>query len=342
MDAIGICNQVLRDLQIKATCVNAERHRHLAFYDLRLESGCRVSRIELFSREIALGLRSKTNPIITSIPEEGIVRLRVANEISATLKFDDLYQIDEKPIGIFPCLLGETDAGKKLWVDLAMHPHTLIAGGTGSGKSVALHIIIANAIRNDDVLLYLVDPKNGVEFGVYNKMANYIATSYEETIYMLKQLCKEMDRRYSVLHELGMSSIEQNPKIFQKIAIVVDEVADLMIFDSSKQPNKGVFEQLLVTLAQKCRAAGIYIVLATQRPSVDVLKGTIKANFAARIACRVSSAIDSKVILDRPGAESLLGRGDAILSSSMHECVRYQVAYVTPQENCREKALAAI
>ena len=336
MDAIGICNQVLSGLQIKATCVNAEQHRHLAFYDLRLDSGCRVRRIELFSREIALGVRSKTSPIITSIPEKGIVRIRVANETSDILKFDDLYQADEKPVGIFPCLLGETDTGAKLWVDLAMHPHTLIAGGTGSGKSTALHIIIANAIRNDDVLLYLVDPKNGVEFGLYNKMANYIATSYEETIYMLKELCAEMDRRYFVLHELGMSSIEQNPNVFPKIAIIVDEVADLMIFDSSKQPNKGCFERLLVTLAQKSRAAGIYIVLATQRPSVDVLKGTIKANFAARIACRVSSAIDSKVILDRSGAESLLGRGDAILDSSTHECVRFQVAYISPEDNCRE------
>ena len=117
----------------------------------------------------------------------------------------------------------------------------------------------------------------------------------------------------------------------------MDEVADLMMHDSAKtNPRKGTFERLLIMLAQKSRAAGIYIVLATQRPSVDVLKGTIKANFPARIACKVISVTDSKVILDRTGAESLLGKGDAILSNGDHDCIRFQVAYTTAKKTVNQ------
>jgi S-DNA-T family DNA segregation ATPase FtsK/SpoIIIE len=327
------CNRVLEGLKIKAKCVSAARHRHLALYDLALEPGCRVRRIEMFAREIALGLKSKTNPIITSIPELGIVRLRVAYEDAAVLPFEDLYVEAEKPEGILPVLLGETDQGEKLWVDLALHPHTLVAGGTGSGKSTALHTIIANAVRNGDVWLYLVDPKGGVEFGVYSdNVATFLATTYDETIFMLQRLNAEMDRRYDMLFRAGLASIEQQPNAFSKILVVIDEVADLMMYDSNKQnAQRGSFERLLIMLAQKSRAAGIYIVLATQRPSVDILKGSIKANFPARLSCRVSSAVDSKVILDRSGAESLLGRGDAILDSNVHDCSRFQVAYTTKE-----------
>lgn len=336
MDMITSCNKVLEGLKIKAKCIRAERHRHLAIYDLKLEPGCKVRQIETVSREIALGLRSKTNPIIIPITEFGIVRLTMAYDSAQTLLFNDLYEVAEKPKGILPVLLGETDMGKRLWVDFAMHPHTLIAGGTGSGKSTALHTIIANAVLNKDVLLYLVDPKGGVEFGDYKDIANLLTVTYDETLYMLEQIYEEMELRYSMLYELRLSSIEANPALFEKILIVIDEVADLMMYDCNKQnPRRGEFERLLIMLAQKSRAAGIYIVLATQRPSVDILKGTIKANFPARLSCRVSSAVDSKVILDKVGAESLLGRGDAILDNNSNDYSRFQVAYTTKADVLR-------
>ena len=322
------CDEVLNGLKLKAKCVNAEQHRNLSFYDLKLEMGCRVRRIEMFSREIALGLKSKTSPIITIIPEKGIVRLQVAADTSETLFFEDSYDESEMIDGLLPIFLGEDGEGKKLWVDFSKHPHTLVAGGTGSGKSTLLHTIIANVLKQNSAWLYLVDPKGGMEFGLYRDHVTFLAVNYEETIFMLEQLYEDMERRTKFLSSIDVSGIEEEPAVLNKILVVIDEVADLIMYDNDKSnKQKGRFERLIIMLAQKSRAVGIYIVLATQRPSVDILKGTIKANFPARIACRVSSATDSKVILDRNGAESLLGRGDAILINNDNDCVRFQAAY---------------
>jgi len=172
-----------------------------------------------------------------------------------------------------------------------------------------------------------------VEFAPYRKpqlkeFIPVIATSYDETILMLEGLVSQMEVRYNNLLRLGLQSIEQMRSPFDKIIVIIDEVADLILSDGRSHR----FEELVVKLAQKSRAAGIYLVLATQRPSVDVLTGLIKANFEARLSCRVSSRVDSGVILDHAGAEHLCGRGDAIFKNRNHNSVRLQIAFTKPED----------
>jgi S-DNA-T family DNA segregation ATPase FtsK/SpoIIIE len=319
----------LKSLDINATCVNAKQHRHLAFFDLRLDQGSRIRKIEMAARELGLLLKSKTTPIVVPCPESGVVRIKVAFREADILPLGGLFKRELTPAGILPFLIGESDSGELLWLDMATLPHLLVSGTTGSGKSTFLHVVIANAIARKDVDLYLSDPKCGVEFGFYSKDATCIAKDYDETMAMLDVLRVIMDKRYSLMEVMGIRNVADVPTIFSKIIVIIDEVADLMIQDANrKNPRRGGFEESLCSLAAKARAAGIYIILATQRPSVDVLTGLIKTNFPARLACKVSSGVDSKVILDQVGAENLLGRGDAIIKSPVHDFVRFQCAFV--------------
>lgn len=330
-------NAILQGLNIKGSCVKYREHRHLAFYDVALESSATVGRIERRTREIALGIHSQTPPIVQVLPREGVVRLRVALREAETLPFEKIYDVAKSPSDyLLPVLLGENDEGRALWVDLARHPHTLVAGATGSGKSVFLRTLIANLVSlhgygKQKVQLFLVDPKR-VEFNTYdgrlkNTLVN-VAYTYESTIEMLEYIRRIMESRYSVMADLGISSVEQDPDLFPSVVVIIDEVADLMLSDK----RVGIFQNLVVKLAQKCRAAGIYLVLATQRPSTDVLTGLIKANFPARISFKVGQRVDSQVILDSPGAEALLGRGDAILQSPVYDRTRFQSAFIEPRD----------
>jgi S-DNA-T family DNA segregation ATPase FtsK/SpoIIIE len=328
---IQTMNEILSKLEIKAECVNAERHRHLAFFDINLSIGTKISKIESYSKEIGLALKCKTSPIVTIIPELGVVRIKVAFDKAPVIHFNELSNNASEGKGTLPLLLGETDSGKEMWVDMAKLPHALVSGTTGSGKSTLLHTIIANVIDRSDCNVYLSDPKRGVEFGCYKGKAIKIATDYDSTLSMLYILQNLMEKRYTLLESIKLRSIEDNTNIFNKILVVIDEVADIMLSDNDrKNPKRGEFEKVLCNLAAKSRAAGIYIILATQRPSVDVITGMIKANFPARFACKVSSSIDSKVILDQLGAEELLGCGDTLLKSPNHNMVRFQSAYVEP------------
>lgn len=325
-------NDALVGFKIDAQCINARTHRHFGFYDLHLGPKCQISKIVKMSGEIALKIRSKSVPIVKSIPEEGIVRLQVAMSAPEPINFQAMYKSGDKPKGLLPFLFGETDDGKLLWNDISQNPHMLVAGSTGSGKSVFLHNLIANAARTPNTILMLSDPKS-VEFAPYNRaelrdFIPVISTSYDATVHMLEGLVHEMENRYSNLLRLGLQSIEQMRSPFDKIIVIIDEVADLILSDGRSHR----FEELVVKLAQKSRAAGIYLVLATQRPSVDVLTGLIKANFEARLSCRVSSRVDSGVILDHPGAEHLMGRGDAIFRNRNHNSVRLQIALATPED----------
>lgn len=325
-------NEALVGFKVDAQCINARTHRHFGFYDLHLGPKCQVSKIVKMSSEIALKIRCKSVPIVKSIPEEGIVRLQVVMSAPESISFQKLYDGGIKPKGLLPFLFGETDDGKLLWTDMSQNPHMLVAGSTGSGKSVFLHNLIANAARTPNTTLMLADPKS-VEFAPYRKaelkhFIPVISTSYDSTVAMLEGLVSEMEVRYSNLLKLGLQSIEQMRSPFDKIVVIIDEVADLILSDGRTHR----FEELVVKLAQKSRAAGIYLVLATQRPSVDVLTGLIKANFEARLACRVSSRVDSGVILDHPGAEHLMGRGDAIFKNRNNSSVRLQIAFAKPED----------
>jgi len=323
-------NAVLTSLSLDAKCISATSYRHVASCNVELGPSCRVQHLTNLSQEIALRIKSIKEPKITTIPKEGVVQFRFVMDKADVVKFEDLYNPNEIPAGVLPFLLGEGDDGQKIWMDMSCNPHLLVAGSTGSGKSVLLHVLIANALRRNDVDLYLVDPKFGVEFGKYANKAS-VANNYNEAITFLEELELLMNSRYKRMAKLGVSSIEQNPGLFTKKLLIVDEVADLMLYDADKtNPNRGLFENKICSIAQKARASGIYLVLATQRPSVDVITGLIKSNFPARLACKVSTAVDSKVVLDRIGAESLLGRGDAILKNDQHYYTRFQVAYIDP------------
>lgn len=323
-------NQILESFKIKAVCVGTKEYKHFSFYDLELQPGTKISKISQYSKEIALAMKAKNVPIIKVIPERGIIRLQLVHKQAETLYFDELYQQSTIKKGFLPFLFGETDEGEHLWVDMSKNPHLLVAGATGSGKSIFLHNMIANAIKYDDVKLYLIDTKK-VEFGPYEH-SNFsgiiagLAKDYISATNMLEHLLEIMEMRFSYLDSLGLSNIEQ-VSLMNKIVVIIDEVADLMLLDKS-----GQFQSALIKLAAKSRAAGIYIILATQRPSVDVITGLIKANFPARLACKVSSRVDSQVILDFQGAENMIGQGDAIFKSPTYDSVRLQIAYVNPQD----------
>ena len=331
IERIQYLNQVLEGCKISARCVNANTHRHFAFYDLVLQPGCKISKIRSLLGEIALAMRSNSVPIVKAMSKKGIVRLQITHSAPELIDLDLFYKSATKPGGMLPFLLGETDEGIPLWADMAKNPHLLVAGSSGSGKSVFLHNIIYNAFQFDDLDLYLVDTKL-VEFSQYinYKSVINVAQSYNDAINVLENLCEIMEDRYEYLKKYKLSSIEEYPKLFNKILFVIDEAADLMLVDKGRQ-----FEKLLIKLAAKSRAAGIYIVLATQRPSVDVITGLIKANFPARLACKVASRVDSQVIMDMPGAENLCGRGDALFKSASIDTVRLQIAFTSAKLNIK-------
>jgi DNA segregation ATPase FtsK/SpoIIIE, S-DNA-T family len=331
---INSVNDILKSFNIDATCIDANRHRHFAFFDVKLKPGVKINDMMKYSREMQLELRSKMELSAKIIPELGVVRLQTVMDDSSTLHFEELYKRTPRKQGILPFLLGETDEGKPLWMEMNNNPHLLVAGCTGSGKSVFLHNLIANIAKIKNSEIFLIDPKL-VEFNVYDderfKPVKFIARNYDQAIKVLDHLREKMEKRYVALAKLGLKSIEDRPGLFHKTVLIVDEVSDLMLQD--KQTKE--FEELIVNLAQKARAAGIYIVLATQRPSVDVLTGLIKANFPARVSCKVASKRDSLIILDEQGAESLAGRGDGILKNTTHNAARFQVAFCDPKETIR-------
>jgi S-DNA-T family DNA segregation ATPase FtsK/SpoIIIE len=318
-------NKAFQSFKIGAVCVNAREHRHFVSYDAMIKTGHRVAEIKKYIDEISLYLKTKSNLTCKLIPEEGVVRLQGTRGDSKALCLKELYKRERNNLrGFFPLVIGETDHGMPLHLDMSDNPHLLIAGTTGSGKSVLLHNLIYNALNFQNIDLYLVDPKR-VEFSSYKRKAKVICNDLNATIKMLEKIQKIMEKRYAIMSRRGVNDLKKKPNLFSKILIVIDEVADLITDDKNN-----LFERLLVKIAQKSRACGIHIIVATQRPSVDILTGLIKANFPARIACRTSSRVDSQVIIDRPGAELLAGKGDAILISPSLGEVRFQSAYIAP------------
>ena len=331
MNDVYAINKLFEGFKIKATCIGAERHRHFAYYDVELDPGTRISRLSRYRDELAIAMRAKTSLIVKPLPEQGIVRLQTTHSTADKLMFDDLYRRSVAPSDyLLPFLFGETDEGKPLWVDMAKNPHLLVAGSTGSGKSVFLRLLIANAAKRNDTKLFLIDTKR-VEFSIYNdeSMNGLVANvdhDFDGAMNTLEFLNDIMVARYKAMAKMGIQSIEEGP-FFDKIVLIIDEAADLMLYDRTKS-----FEKQIARLAQLARAAGIYMVFATQRPDVSVVTGLIKANFPARLACKVTSKIDSKVVLDKMGAEALAGRGDALFSSPVNDLTRLQVAYVEPEQ----------
>lgn len=325
IDPIQQFNNILKSFKIKAECVDYHKSDNYTYFDVRLMPNGKVKDIQRYSDEISLALKTPCKPSVKILHEQGVVRLEFASPRQGPLNLFEYFDGANIPKGEIQCLLGQTVDGRHMWMDLATNPHMIISGTTGSGKSVLLHNIIANLLKYNDVELMIIDPKR-VEFSEYkNRVSNInVMYTYSEATNLLRSLNELMEYRYELMRA-GKPASQFKPQV-----IIIDEFADLIIQDTGN-----VFYEYLCRLTQKCRAARIHLILATQRPSVDIINGTIKANFPARIACRVSSYIDSKVILDAPGAENLLGKGDALVRDASRFMERFQIAYTTAQQVCK-------
>lgn len=324
MQKVDAFNQVLLSFKIKATCLNYQQIDNYFFYDLKLSPNAKIKEIQKYEDELSLALKAPCKPSFKVLYNQGLIRLEFVNPREKPLNLFDFFTNSQIPNGSINCLLGQSVDGKKIWMDIAQNPHLLIAGTTGSGKSCLLHNLIANFLNYNDIDLYLIDPKR-IEFSVYENKIKSIHTgySYDYAMHILNSAIEIMEFRYDLMRK------DNNFK-FKPIVIMIDEFADLILQDAENQ-----FYISLCRLAQKCRAASIHLILSTQRPSVNIVNGAIKANFPARIACRVASQMDSKVILDASGAQNLLGKGDALLKDNFRNLERFQIAYTAPQEICK-------
>lgn len=321
-------------------------------YALKPAEGVKLSRIVGLTNDLALSLAAHPIRIEAPIPGKSLVGIEIPNKSKsivglATLLSDDKFRNSGKPL---TTALGRSISGKAVFGNLAKMPHVLVAGTTGSGKSVTIHSMITSLLyRNgpDDLKFILIDPKR-VELTLYNNIPHLLTpviTEAKKTILALKWAAKEMDRRYDILEAESVRDIESyHTNVFNKksaatkeakgtlpdrlpyIVIIIDELADIM----STYPRE--LESAIVRLAQMSRAVGIHLILSTQRPEVNVITGLIKANIPARVALKVSSQVDSRTILDAGGAEKLLGAGDMLYSSGEAQPERLQSAFISESE----------
>lgn len=307
-------------------------------YALKPAQGIKLSRIVALQNDLALALAAHPIRIEAPIPGRSLVGIEVPNQSIGSVNLRELIEskLFKRRKSNYMAPLGKdvTGTAQAVFVDKA--PHMLVAGATGSGKSVCLNVIICSLLYQngpDDLKLIMVDPKR-VELGVYAGIPHLLIppiTKVEEAINALKWGVREMERRLDHLAKAGVRDIDSYNAKFEdrmpKIVIVIDELADLM------SQNKRDVESVIVRIAQMARAAGIHLILATQRPSVDVITGTIKANIPTRLAFSVASQVDSKTILDMAGAEKLLGRGDMLMAGpQLSKPRRVQGAYISDDE----------
>ncbi|MFT3980151.1 MAG: DNA translocase FtsK [Ferruginibacter sp.] len=340
------------DIQIQK--ISATVGPTVTLYEIIPAAGVRISRIKNLEDDIALSLAALGIRIIAPIPGKGTIGIEVPNTRKTVVSMKTLLSSDKFQKNAFslPIAIGKKIDNENFIVDLASMPHLLMAGATGQGKSVGLNAILVSLLYKkhpSQLKFVLVDPKK-VELSIYKKIEKHflaklpgeedaIITDTKKVVNTLNALCIEMDNRYDLLKEAGCRNIrEYNEKFVARklnpekghqylpfIVLVVDEFADL-IMTAGKE-----VEMPITRLAQLARAIGIHLIIATQRPSVNIITGTIKANFPARIAFKVSSKIDSRTILDTGGAEQLIGKGDMLISYN-GEVVRLQCAFVDTPE----------
>lgn len=350
-------NQIIATLsnyKIEITKIRATIGPTVTLYEIVPAPGVRISKIKNLEDDIALSLAALGIRIIAPIPGKGTIGIEVPNKKKQIVSLREVVQSDKfRHAGMeLPIALGKTIANEVFVADLSKMPHLLIAGATGQGKSVGINAVLMSLLYKkhpSQVKLVLIDPKK-VELSIYGKLDNHflaflpnedepIITETKKVINTLNSLCIEMDTRYDLLKKANARNIleynakyiarrlnpEKGHKYLPYIILVVDEFADL-IMTAGKE-----VEMPIARLAQLARAIGIHLIIATQRPSVNIITGVIKANFPARIAFKVTSQVDSKTILDRSGANQLIGRGDMLLSVG-GDMVRLQCAFVDTPE----------
>lgn len=346
-DNIRKLEQAFESFGIKATVERAEIGPSVTKYEVKPATGVRVNRIANLSDDLALALAAKDVRIEAPIPGKSLIGIEVPNSEIATVGFRELWeQAQTDPENLLEIPLGKAVNGSVKSFNLARMPHLLVAGSTGSGKSVAVNGIIASILmkaRPDEVKFMMVDPKM-VELSVYNDIPHLlipVVTNPRKASRALQKVVDEMENRYELFSRFGVRNIagynakvqEWNSQSEEKhiplplIVVIVDELADLMMVASKE------VEDFIIRIGQKARAAGIHMILATQRPSVNVISGLIKANVPSRIAFAVSSGTDSRTILDENGAEKLLGRGDMLFKPiDENHSSRLQGSFISDQE----------
>ena len=347
--------EVLRNFGVEISSIKATVGPTITLYEITPAQGVRISKIRNLEDDIALSLSALGIRIIAPIPGKGTIGIEVPNAKPNIVSMESILnskKFQETSMEL-PCAMGKTITNEVFMFDLAKIPHLLVAGATGQGKSVGLNAIITSLLYKKhpaELKIVLIDPKK-VEFSIYSPIANHflakvpdenaepIITDVSKVVRTLNSLCKEMDTRYDLLKQAGSRNIREynkkftarqlNPekghKFMPYIVVVIDEFGDL-IMTAGKE-----IELPIARIAQLARAVGIHMVIATQRPTTSIITGNIKANFPGRIAFKVSQMIDSKTILDRPGANQLIGRGDMLFLNG-NEPVRVQCAFVDTPE----------
>ena len=355
-----ILQRTLGEFNINAQVVRVSRGPVITMYELSLAPGTKVSRVESLSDDLAIALKAPNVRIVAPLPGRNTIGIEVPNterELVGIREMMDVTSGRHEKLQI-PLFIGKDTSGHPLLLDLAACPHLLIAGSTGSGKSVAMTSMITSILmtrRPDEVQLLLIDPKS-VEFTEFAHLPHLICPvvkDMKKAASVLKWACKKMDERYSLLSSMGVRDLmaynslgeegirrrldtdedvdfSDIPRYMSHIVIIVDELSELMMVAPKE------VESCVIRLSQKARAVGVHLICATQRPSADVITGLIKANLPARIAFQVASKVESRIILDRNGAELLLGRGDMLLlPPGTSRLVRAQGSFI-PDDDVRQ------
>ncbi len=353
----AVLEQALREFNVDAHVVEIDTGPVITMYELALAPGLKVSTITSLTNDIMRSLMAESIRIVAPVPGKNTVGIEVPNQQKEKVRFKELLQLAPEAMNkmVMPLFLGKDASGEPLITDLAAMPHCLIAGTTGSGKSVCINTIIMSVMylqRPDRVKFILIDPKV-VEMAPFKEIPHLMCPVINDTgraCSVLEWACEKMDERYEFLAEAGVRNIKdfnkltteelierfqpgspeeeaKIPKQMAYIVIIIDELADLMM-TSGKE-----VEQFIVRLAQKSRAVGIHLILATQRPAATVVTGLIKSNMPTRISFRVQSRMDSRIVMDQNGAELLLGQGDMLfMPPGASKPVRSQGTYIDDKE----------
>lgn len=349
-DNIAVLEQVFADFGVEGKVVAANIGPTVTQYEIELKAGTKINKVLSIHREIALNLAAKDVRIQAPIPGKKTVGVEIPNRVTSMVTVREILESVPKSYKDSKLLvaLGKDIMGRSMYCEINKTPHLLVAGSTGSGKSVCINSMIVSILmraRPDEVKLVLVDPKK-VELSMYNGIPHLLApvvTDPKKANVALKKIVAEMDRRYEIFSETGTKNIagynlyveKRNKNVEESghikplpyIVVIIDELADLMLVAAKE------VEDSIMRITQMARAAGIHLIVATQRPSTDVITGLIKSNIPTRIAFAVSSSIDSRTILDMSGAEKLLGRGDMLFHPIDENMpIRIQGTYISEEE----------